>query len=376
MTTRAINKSIRETDSIKSLNPSALWRRTNPFPVATACSSCVRQDALVQDKVEYSFHGTWKIRSKEINFYKRKDSSFCDGSHRTGGGGSFGDGSHGTGGGGSVSGDDDASGGDSESAEEEGGHLPAAAEETTAAAAAAAHTLTRGGEVEAALQEARAPKKRKTPTPDFAMKLCWFHDWLLEMLDERDFMTTRAINKNFCGGGGRMDGLPAGRTGRLKALPTLTGGRTDGRTDRWTGGRPGPGRTDGSADRRTGRLTAQPTGERTDGQTAWRTGGRADGRTDGPTYLRADGRISNLPLLPQGAARAEAEAKAQPLALRRQLPPRARTSIKAARMKAVKEPKVLTRRRCPDPDTVRDRERHFAALPLYSPDSPCAGSWI
>jgi hypothetical protein len=54
-------------------------------------------------------------------------------------------------------------------------------------------------------------------------------------------------------------------------------------------------------------------------------------------------------LLPQGAARAEAEAKAQPLAPRRQLPPRARASIKAARMKAVKEPKVCTRRRCPDP---------------------------
>ena len=126
--------------------------------MATACSSCVRQDALVHDKVEYCFHGTCEIRSKEIHFYKRKDSSFGDGSHGTGGGGSFGDGSHGTGGGGSVSGDDDASGGDSESAEEEEGLLPAAAEET-AAAAAAAHTLTHDGEVEAALQEARGDWK-------------------------------------------------------------------------------------------------------------------------------------------------------------------------------------------------------------------------
>ncbi len=81
-------------------------------------------------------------------------------------------------------------------------------------------------------------------------------------------------------------------------------------------------------------------------------------------------------LFPQGVARAEAEAKAQPLAPRRQLPQRARASIKAARMKAAKEPKVRTRRRCPDPGTVRDRERHFAALPLYSPDSPCPGGWI
>ncbi len=29
------------------------------------------------------------------------------------------------------------------------------------------------------------------------------------------------------------------------------------------------------------------------------------------------------------------------------------------------------RRSCPEPGTVRDRARNFAALPLYSPDLPC-----
>ena len=49
------------------------------------------------------------------------------------------------------------------------------------------------------------------------------------------------------------------------------------------------------------------------------------------------------PLLPQGA-RAAAEAQAQPLAPRRQLPPPALASNKAKRAptKAVKEPKVRT----------------------------------
>jgi hypothetical protein len=88
-------------------------------------------------------------------------------------------------------------------------------------------------------------------------------------------------------------------------------------------------------------------------------------------------------LLSQGAARAAAQAKAQPLAPRRQLPPPIRASRKAAPMKAMTETKqrfardpTSALRRCPDPGTVRDRERHFAALPLYLLDSPCAGGWI
>jgi hypothetical protein len=102
MTTRAINKKTRMSDALKPQNTSALWGRTSPYPIATACSSCVRQDAFVHDKVEYSYHGTCEICSKEIHFCKRKDSS-------------FGDGSHGTGGGSSNQGDGDASKGDSES---------------------------------------------------------------------------------------------------------------------------------------------------------------------------------------------------------------------------------------------------------------------
>jgi hypothetical protein len=50
------------------------------------------------------------------------------------------------------------------------------------------------------------------------------------------------------------------------------------------------------------------------------------------------------PLLLQGAARAAAEAKG----CRKHNPAEAK----------------------------RDRARHFAALPLYPPDSPCAGGWI
>ena len=90
------------------------------------------------------------------------------------------------------------------------------------------------------------------------------------------------------------------------------------------------------------------------------------------------------PLLPQGARAAAAWAKAQSLAPCRDLPappPAAGDSrieeggddegsegakgsqaIPPARVDAV-----------PTPATVRDRARHFAALPLYSPG---AGGWI
>ncbi len=50
-----------------------------------------------------------------------------------------------------------------------------------------------------------------------------------------------------------------------------------------------------------------------------------------------------LPLLPQGEARAAAEANAEPLAPRRQLPPPARATRKTAPKKAVKATKVRTR---------------------------------
>jgi hypothetical protein len=88
MTIRAINKEIRATtDPHKFQNITKLWRRTNPYPVATACSTSVRQPAFVHDKRNYFCVGTGEICGKEIHFYK-KTSSFDDGSHGTGGGGS------------------------------------------------------------------------------------------------------------------------------------------------------------------------------------------------------------------------------------------------------------------------------------------------
>eukprot|EP00291_Cryptomonas_curvata_P000474 CAMPEP_0172197956 /NCGR_PEP_ID=MMETSP1050-20130122/27796_1 /TAXON_ID=233186 /ORGANISM="Cryptomonas curvata, Strain CCAP979/52" /LENGTH=109 /DNA_ID=CAMNT_0012874677 /DNA_START=480 /DNA_END=809 /DNA_ORIENTATION=+ len=64
------------------------------------------------------------------------------------------------------------------------------------------------------------------------------------------------------------------------------------------------------------------------------------------TELAAKFPVLNVQINTTGkGARAAAEAQAQPLAPRRQLPPPARASMKAARapMKAVKEPKVRTR---------------------------------
>jgi hypothetical protein len=111
MTIRAINKLVRQVDPVNAQNTFALWGRTNPYPIATACSTRVRQPEYVHDRVEYSYHATCDICGKHIHFYRRKSSS-------------FGDGSHGTGGGGSDLGNDNESGGEHESATEEEQGLP------------------------------------------------------------------------------------------------------------------------------------------------------------------------------------------------------------------------------------------------------------
>jgi hypothetical protein len=75
------------------------------------------------------------------------------------------------------------------------------------------------------------------------------------------------------------------------------------------------------------------------------------------------------PLLPQGEARAAAEAKAQPLAPRRKLPPPARSKRKATPKKVVKEAKVsymISNMIC---DITYD-------IKYDLPDMPCAGDWI
>jgi hypothetical protein len=88
MTIRAINKLVKKVDPVNSQNTFKLWGRTNPYPIATACSTRVQQLAYVHGQLEYSFHGSCNICGKDVHFYWPKPSSFGDGSHGTGGGGS------------------------------------------------------------------------------------------------------------------------------------------------------------------------------------------------------------------------------------------------------------------------------------------------
>jgi hypothetical protein len=97
ITIRAINEEIRRKHPLEfpHMIPLWLWKRTNPYPIATACSTR-QQPEFEHERRHYSYIGASDALLRDLHFYGILSS--------------VGDGSHGTGGGGSDPGDDNTSG--------------------------------------------------------------------------------------------------------------------------------------------------------------------------------------------------------------------------------------------------------------------------